>query len=51
MKTLIIALMLFFALGSSISMIVLAFRTDFREPAADNDRYRTAWELFRPNSK
>jgi hypothetical protein len=49
MKTLIIAVMLFFALGSGISMVVLAFRTDFREPGADNGGYRTALELFRPN--
>jgi hypothetical protein len=36
MKTFIIALMLFFALASGISMIVLAFRADFGELAADN---------------
>jgi hypothetical protein len=34
MKTLITALMLVFALASGISLITLAFRTDFREPAA-----------------
>jgi hypothetical protein len=36
MKTFIIALALVFALASGISMIALAFRTDFQAPAADN---------------
>jgi hypothetical protein len=36
MKTFIIALMLFLALACGISMIVLAFRADFGELAADN---------------
>jgi hypothetical protein len=49
MKTFIIALMLFFALASGISMMVLAFRADFRELAADNGGDRTT--LPRPNSE
>jgi hypothetical protein len=47
MKTWITALMLFFALVSGISMIVLAFRADFGELAADNRGDRTAWGLSR----
>jgi hypothetical protein len=43
MKTFIIALMLFFALASGISMMVLAFRSDFGELAADKARDRTNW--------
>jgi hypothetical protein len=34
MKTFITALMLVFALASGIFLITVAFRTDFREPAA-----------------
>ena len=51
MRTFITALLLFFALVSGISMIVLAFRADFQELAADNGGDRAAWELPRPNSK
>jgi len=51
MKTFIIAVMLFFALVSGISMIPLAFRSDFRELAADNGGDRTTGELSRPNSE
>jgi hypothetical protein len=36
MKTFITALALVIALASGISMIALAFRTDFQPPAADN---------------
>jgi len=35
-KTFITALALVFALASGLSMLALAFRSDFREPAADN---------------
>ena len=42
MKTFITALMLVFALASGISLITLAFRTDFREPAAGIG-YWTTW--------
>jgi hypothetical protein len=49
MKTFIIALMLFFALASGISVMVLAFRADFRDLAADNGGDRTT--LPRPNSE
>jgi hypothetical protein len=49
MKTLIIALMLFFALVSGISMIALAFGADFQDLAADNGGDRTTGELSRPN--
>jgi hypothetical protein len=44
MKTFITALALFIALASGLSMIALAFRADFREPAADNGGDRTTWE-------
>ena len=50
MKTLI-ALTLFLALASGISMIALAFRADFRQLAADDGADRTTWELSRPNSE
>jgi hypothetical protein len=49
MKTFITALMLFVALASGIYLIILAFRADFQELAADNGGDRTAWELSRPN--
>jgi hypothetical protein len=49
MKTFIIALMVFFALVSGISMIALAFRADFQELAADNGEDCTTGELSRPN--
>jgi hypothetical protein len=39
------------ALASGISMIALAFRFDFRQLAADNSGYRTAWELPLPKSE
>jgi hypothetical protein len=32
------------ALASGISMLALAFRADFREPAADNGGDRTTWK-------
>ena len=42
MKTLITALMLVLALASGISLITLAFRTDFRDdPAAGNGDWTT----------
>jgi hypothetical protein len=41
MKTFITALALVIALACGISMMALAFRTDFREPAADNGGDRT----------
>jgi hypothetical protein len=44
MKTFITALALVIALASGISMMALAFRADFREPAADNDGDRTTWK-------
>jgi hypothetical protein len=43
MKTFITALALVIALASGISMIALAFRTDFREPAADNGGDWATW--------
>jgi hypothetical protein len=43
MKTFITALALVIALASGISMIALAFRADFREPAADNGGDWTTW--------
>jgi hypothetical protein len=43
MKTFITALALVIALASGISMIASAFRTDFREPAADNGGDWTTW--------
>jgi hypothetical protein len=49
MKTFITALMLFVALASGISLIVMAFRADFRELAVEKHEDRTTWELSRPN--
>jgi hypothetical protein len=51
MKTFITALTLLLALAGGISMIALAFRADFRHLTADNDGYRTTWELSRRNSE
>jgi hypothetical protein len=48
-KTLITALALLFALASGISMIALAFRADFRAPAADNGGDWTMSESHRPS--
>jgi hypothetical protein len=50
MKTLI-ALTLFLALASGISMIALAFRADFRQLAVNNGGDQTTWEPSRPNSE
>jgi hypothetical protein len=43
MKTFITALALVFAVAGGISLIALAFRTDFREPAVDNSGDRATW--------
>ena len=51
MKTFITALMLLLALLGGMSIIALAFRTDFQELAADNGGDRTTWERPRPNSE
>jgi hypothetical protein len=51
MKTFITALALVIALACSISMMALAFRTDFRESAADNGGDRTMSESPRSNSE
>jgi hypothetical protein len=50
MKTFITALALVIALASGISMIAVAFRADFGEPAADNGGDRTTWEWRNQNS-
>jgi hypothetical protein len=50
MKTFITALALVIALASGLSMIALAFRADFREPATDNGGVRTTWEWQIQNS-
>jgi hypothetical protein len=50
-KTLITALALVFALAGGISMLALAFRTDFRGPTADNGGDWTMSEPPRPNTK
>jgi hypothetical protein len=51
MKTFITVLMLFVALASGISMIAMAFRSDFRELAADNGGDGNRWEPSRSNSE
>jgi hypothetical protein len=43
--------MLLLALVSGMSMIAMAFHSDFRELAADHGGDRTAWEPSRPNSE
>jgi hypothetical protein len=47
----ITALMLLLALLGGMSMIALAFRTDFQELAVDSGGDQTTWEPSRPNSK
>jgi hypothetical protein len=51
MKTFIMALVLFVALASGISMMAMAFRADFRELAADNSGDRNTWESSWPTSE
>jgi hypothetical protein len=45
-KIFITALALVIALASGVSMMALAFRTDFREPAADNGGDWTTWNCL-----